>query len=133
LDVTVGEETPKKPPKKALKEMAKIQSPVEVKPPPVLITHYDIRTIQITRAKLERWLGEPYWDKVRGLFVRVGVGVTHDSSKPIYKLAEIVGKFSTTQNNNIPHSHFSLSLTYSLTLKITFSKFWKLIFSVFFL
>jgi RNA polymerase-associated protein RTF1 len=90
-----SQETPKKPPKKAIKGITKVQPPVEETPPPVLITHHDIRSIQLTRAKLEKWLGEPYWDKVRGLFVRVGVGMTYDPvtrepTRPVYKLAEIV-------------------------------------------
>lgn len=43
----------------------------------------------VTRNRLEKWYGEPYWNKtVRGLFVRIQVGVNSHNSA-IYKIAEI--------------------------------------------
>mmetsp|Transcript_52103 Transcript_52103/g.86375 ORF Transcript_52103/g.86375 Transcript_52103/m.86375 type:complete len:562 (-) Transcript_52103:524-2209(-) len=48
-----------------------------------------LERIRLTRSRLEKWIVEPFFDKVVcGCFVRIGIGKNDD--RPIYRVAEIV-------------------------------------------
>ncbi|KAJ8289101.1 hypothetical protein COCON_G00017600 [Conger conger] len=56
----------------------------------------ELNRIRLSRHKLERWCHMPFFAKtVTGCFVRIGIG--NSSSKPVYRVAEIVDVVETTK------------------------------------
>ena len=52
----------------------------------------ELRAICLKRDYLERKIDEPYFDKlVENCFVRLGIG--HHNERPVYRVAQIVGKY----------------------------------------
>uniref|UniRef100_A0A7S4BIC5 Plus3 domain-containing protein n=1 Tax=Chrysotila carterae TaxID=13221 RepID=A0A7S4BIC5_CHRCT len=50
----------------------------------------ELERIRLTRSKIEKWLVEPYFEKVVvGCFVRLGIGKANE--RPIYRVAEVMG------------------------------------------
>ncbi|XP_076841817.1 RNA polymerase-associated protein RTF1 homolog isoform X2 [Brachyhypopomus gauderio] len=70
----------------------------EVAPPrsqPVSLPE-ELNRIRLSRHKLERWCHMPFFAKtVTGCFVRIGIG--NSSSKPVYRVAEIVDVVETAK------------------------------------
>uniref|UniRef100_A0A7N8XKR4 RNA polymerase-associated protein RTF1 homolog n=1 Tax=Mastacembelus armatus TaxID=205130 RepID=A0A7N8XKR4_9TELE len=57
---------------------------------------YELNRIRLSRHKLERWCHMPFFAKtVTGCFVRIGIG--NSSSKPVYRVAEIVDVVETAK------------------------------------
>jgi len=62
---------------------------IEEAPDPPIVSLVELTPGMVKRAKLEKWYGEPYWERaVRGLFVRVMVGQDKDTKS--YRIAEII-------------------------------------------
>ncbi|CAJ1074779.1 RNA polymerase-associated protein RTF1 -like protein [Xyrichtys novacula] len=56
----------------------------------------ELNRIRLSRHKLERWCHMPFFAKtVTGCFVRIGIG--NNSSKPVYRVAEIVDVVETAK------------------------------------
>ncbi|XP_043998184.1 RNA polymerase-associated protein RTF1 homolog isoform X1 [Gambusia affinis] len=56
----------------------------------------ELNRVRLSRHKLERWCHMPFFAKtVTGCFVRIGIG--NSSSKPVYRVAEIVAVVETTK------------------------------------
>ncbi|RVE57580.1 hypothetical protein OJAV_G00217580 [Oryzias javanicus] len=56
----------------------------------------ELNRIRLSRHKLERWCHMPFFAKtVTGCFVRIGIG--NSSSKPVYRVAEIVNVVETAK------------------------------------
>uniref|UniRef100_A0A3B5R4M1 RNA polymerase-associated protein RTF1 homolog n=1 Tax=Xiphophorus maculatus TaxID=8083 RepID=A0A3B5R4M1_XIPMA len=56
----------------------------------------ELNRVRLSRHKLERWCHMPFFAKtVTGCFVRIGIG--NSSSKPVYRVAEIVDVVETTK------------------------------------
>ncbi|XP_014041262.2 RNA polymerase-associated protein RTF1 homolog isoform X2 [Salmo salar] len=56
----------------------------------------ELNRIRLSRHKLERWCHMPFFQKtVSGCFVRIGIG--NSSSKPVYRVAEIVDVVETAK------------------------------------
>ncbi|KAF7658644.1 hypothetical protein LDENG_00009830 [Lucifuga dentata] len=56
----------------------------------------ELNRIRLSRHKLERWCHMPFFSKtVTGCFVRIGIG--NSSSKPVYRVAEIVDVVETAK------------------------------------
>ncbi|KAJ8289663.1 hypothetical protein GJAV_G00003890 [Gymnothorax javanicus] len=56
----------------------------------------ELNRIRLSRHKLERWCHMPFFAKtVHGCFVRIGIG--NSSSKPVYRVAEIVDVVETAK------------------------------------
>jgi RNA polymerase-associated protein RTF1 len=50
----------------------------------------ELERLRLTRQKLEKWLLEPFFDKVvPGCYVRIGIG--QQGSRPLYRVAEVRG------------------------------------------
>ncbi|XP_031643539.1 RNA polymerase-associated protein RTF1 homolog [Oncorhynchus kisutch] len=56
----------------------------------------ELNRVRLSRHKLERWCHMPFFQKtVSGCFVRIGIG--NSSSKPVYRVAEIVDVVETAK------------------------------------
>lgn len=56
----------------------------------------ELNRVRLSRHKLERWCHMPFFAKtVTGCFVRIGIG--NNSSKPVYRVAEIVDVVETAK------------------------------------
>ncbi|XP_052357855.1 RNA polymerase-associated protein RTF1 homolog [Oncorhynchus keta] len=56
----------------------------------------ELNRVRLSRHKLERWCHMPFFQKtVSGCFVRIGIGSS--SSKPVYRVAEIVDVVETAK------------------------------------
>ncbi|KAG7256909.1 hypothetical protein CRUP_036155 [Coryphaenoides rupestris] len=56
----------------------------------------ELNRVRLSRHKLERWCHMPFFSKtVTGCFVRIGIG--NSSSKPVYRVAEIVDVVETAK------------------------------------
>jgi len=52
----------------------------------------DAESLRLKRDQLEKWVDEPFFeDAIKGLFVRVGLGMNRETGKPTYRMAEIFG------------------------------------------
>uniref|UniRef100_A0A8C5SA66 RNA polymerase-associated protein RTF1 homolog n=1 Tax=Laticauda laticaudata TaxID=8630 RepID=A0A8C5SA66_LATLA len=56
----------------------------------------ELNRVRLSRHKLERWCHMPFFAKtVTGCFVRIGIG--NHNSKPVYRVAEIIGVVETAK------------------------------------
>ncbi|KPP74463.1 RNA polymerase-associated protein RTF1-like [Scleropages formosus] len=71
------------------------KQPTPPKSQPVSLPE-ELNRIRLSRHKLERWCHMPFFAKtVTGCFVRIGIG--NSSSKPVYRVAEIVDVVETAK------------------------------------
>ncbi|KAL4656207.1 hypothetical protein GN956_G5643 [Arapaima gigas] len=71
------------------------KQPAPLKSQPVSLPE-ELNRIRLSRHKLERWCHMPFFAKtVTGCFVRIGIG--NSSSKPVYRVAEIIDVVETAK------------------------------------
>jgi hypothetical protein len=61
---------------------------------PPKLTLADVAGAVITRAKLGKWLGQPWWTQVVNLYVRAGLGADPITGQNVYRMAQIVDAYS---------------------------------------
>eukprot|EP00519_Triparma_laevis_P002381 CAMPEP_0182503518 /NCGR_PEP_ID=MMETSP1321-20130603/15445_1 /TAXON_ID=91990 /ORGANISM="Bolidomonas sp., Strain RCC1657" /LENGTH=590 /DNA_ID=CAMNT_0024708693 /DNA_START=130 /DNA_END=1899 /DNA_ORIENTATION=- len=59
----------------------------------------------IKRNKLAMWLSEPFFKKLEGFYVRMGIGNDPQTNKPCYRICKVVG-FEKTNPYKLPQSAF---------------------------
>eukprot|EP00029_Vermamoeba_vermiformis_P003352 TRINITY_DN1374_c0_g1_i1.p2 TRINITY_DN1374_c0_g1~~TRINITY_DN1374_c0_g1_i1.p2 ORF type:complete len:530 (-),score=229.68 TRINITY_DN1374_c0_g1_i1:6-1595(-) len=60
---------------------------------PPKLTLSDVAGAVITRAKLGKWLGQPWWPQVVNLYVRAGLGADPMTGQNVYRMAQIVDAY----------------------------------------
>jgi len=72
-------------------------APIVEEPEPEIEYLTDLLPAIIKRGKLEKWYGEPFWEKVvPKLYVRIMVG--QDKDQKAYRIAEIIRLMDSTTN-----------------------------------
>ncbi len=78
------------------------QTPAVAQPSvPPKLTLSDVAGAVITRAKLGKWLGQPWWPQVVNLYVRAGLGADPLTGQNVYRMAQIVDAYPGVKQYNL--------------------------------